>query len=88
MAMRVTPKSLWDRCRHMPVSEVAREYGMTTQALVGLFRTAGLLGEGEAKDPGPSELERRREEVRRRWNLETEQRRWIGARAVRDRLPG
>lgn len=79
MAMRVTVESMWRQCQSQRISEVAKKYGRTTQALVAEFRQSGLCGGADA-DPSPAAIKQACQRIRATWDEETERQRWIGAR--------
>lgn len=72
-------KEMWESLETKRVSEVAKENGLTTQALVALFDLSGLTGR-RAADPTPEEIRSRAAAERKRWTPEVEQQRWIAAR--------
>lgn len=72
-------QSMWQQCETKRLSEVARENGLTQQALVALFDQTGLTGRQEA-DPGPSEIAAAAAVIRASWTPEQERARWIAAR--------
>lgn len=71
--------AMWQQCSHRRVSEVAKEYSLTTQQLVALFDQTGLTGRREC-DPGPSEIAAATRRIRLQWTPEQERSRWIAAR--------
>lgn len=72
---------MWEALNHKKLGVVARENGMSQQALVALFDTTGLTGRMSA-DPSPSEIADRAAAIRSRWSPQTEASRWIAARKV------
>lgn len=72
---------MWESLSHQRLSVVARENGLTPQALVALLDQAGLTGRREA-DPSPEEIAERAAVIRSEWTPQQEASRWIAARKV------
>lgn len=71
-------QQMWQACSHQKLSAVARENGLTPQALVALFDQSGLTGRTEA-DPGPEEIAVAARVIRAGWTPQVEKARWVAA---------
>lgn len=77
--LAMTVEELWQECREMKISDVAKRHGMTKQRLVGDLIEAGLLG-NRGSDPSPAEIEEATAQIRANWTPQQEYARWIAAR--------
>lgn len=72
---------LWQEVGKRRLKEVAKENGLTTQALVAMFDQAGLTGRQPA-DPSPDEIAAAARVIRAGWTPEVERARWVAATTV------
>ena len=72
---------IWQQCQHRRMSEVAKDYGLTTQRIVALLQQSGLV-EGGNRDPSRLEIQEACQEIRQRWTPEQMKSRWVGKRRL------
>lgn len=79
----VTVETMWQKCQTQRMSEVAKQYGLTTQALLAMLQQSGLV-EGGNRDPSRQEIKEACRQLQKEWTAEQAASRWVGRRRMRD----